>query len=583
MENSRLLLAALLSVVVLIGWQALLGTLRPPEELPEPPVTEGGPVDPEFPGQGFPADPNESAGALETADEAPEAAEMIDFSADEVAALEESRVVLEAAGMRAEFTNRGAQLTSLRLLNDLDADGQPLEMVRPRGTDPYPFAMVVGGERSHPLNKALFEWTEGTGENGLPLLRFEHRSQRGGAKKVFGVTEDGLLAVEVEVSGATNWGWVRGPGAGQMAADEMESRLAARQAAWRRGKESDTIQPGDPEEDIHVPVGGLDWVALEDNFFITAAIPGNGWRDVVIRPVMQRAEAREGEPRFLPGDTQREEEGLIPELLVLLESGGQRMELLTFFGSKKYSRLTALPYGLEPTVRWGSFIGIFARPLYFALEWIHRQMVPNYGWAIVLVTCLIKVLFFPLTWKSQMSMSKMQELNPKIQAIRSKYRSKLKDRQGRPNVEAQRALNDEIMKVYKKAGVNPVSGCFPMLLQMPVFFALFRLLSTAVELRGAPWHLWIRDLSAPDPYFILPLVMGATSIAMQKMMPQAPDPMQRRMMQMMPIMFSIFALYFPSGLVLYWVTNNLLTMVQQAVMNRIRGRDSAGRVVKSEA
>jgi YidC/Oxa1 family membrane protein insertase len=169
----------------------------------------------------------------------------------------------------------------------------------------------------------------------------------------------------------------------------------------------------------------------------------------------------------------------------------------------------------------------------------------------------------------------MQELNPKVQAIRSKYRPKLKDKQGRPNVEAQRLQNEEIMALYKKAGVNPVSGCFPILLQMPVFFAFFRLLSTAVELRGADWLLWIQDLSAKDPYYILPLVMGATSVLMQKMMPQSPEPMQRRMMQLMPIMFTVFALAFPSGLVLYWVTNNLLTMVQQAVMNQVKKRKRA--------
>ncbi|MCP4592932.1 MAG: membrane protein insertase YidC, partial [bacterium] len=210
-----------------------------------------------------------------------------------------------------------------------------------------------------------------------------------------------------------------------------------------------------------------------------------------------------------------------------------------------------------------------ALPLYYGLEWIY-QRVPNYGWAIVGITFLIKLIFFPLTHKSQESMGKMQELNPKVQAIRTKYRPKLKDSQGRPNPEAQRKMNEEVMAVYKTAGVNPVSGCFPMLLQMPVFFAFFRVLSLAVELRGAPWILWITDLSSPDPVWVLPLLMGGTSIAMQKMMPSSPDPMQRRMMQMMPIVFTVFAFQFPSGLVLYWVTNNLLTMAQQAVLNRVK-------------
>ncbi len=202
-------------------------------------------------------------------------------------------------------------------------------------------------------------------------------------------------------------------------------------------------------------------------------------------------------------------------------------------------------------------------------------MVANYGWAIVLVTCLIRLLFFPLTHKSQDSMAKMQALNPKVQAIRNKYRSKIKDKQGRPNVEAQRQMNDEVMKVYKSAGVNPASGCLPILLQMPVFFAFFRLLSTAVELRGAPWIGWISDLSVPDPYYILPILMGVTSVLMQKMMPAAPDPMQRRLMQLLPIMFMFFAFAFPSGLVLYWVTNNLLSMIQQGAMMKLKARREA--------
>jgi YidC/Oxa1 family membrane protein insertase len=171
-------------------------------------------------------------------------------------------------------------------------------------------------------------------------------------------------------------------------------------------------------------------------------------------------------------------------------------------------------------------------------------------------------------------MSKMQELNPKVQAIRNKFRSKLRDKQGRPNLDAQKQMNEEVMSVYRTAGVNPASGCLPVLLQMPVFFAFFRLLTTAVELRGAEWLGWIQDLSQPDPYYLLPLVMGASSLAMQKMMPTSPDPMQRRIMQIMPIAFTAFAFAFPSGLVLYWMTNNILTMAQQYLINRMREREA---------
>ena len=314
---------------------------------------------------------------------------------------------------------------------------------------------------------------------------------------------------------------------------------------------------------------GLQWATLEDNFFLVAVMPKEGVREVIVRPVVQRNEFQKDKPRFLPVSSERE--GSSREQLLLIESDGPHMELLAFVGDKRYSKLVALPYGLEETVRWGWF-GFLAKPLYFALEWIYNGVVQNYGWAIVLVTCLIKLLFLPLTFKSQESMAKMQELNPKVQAIKSKYRSKLKDRQGRPNPEASRQMNEEVMNMYKAAGVNPLSGCLPPLLQAPVFFAFFRLLSTVVELRNAPWIAWVKDLSAKDPTLVLPLVMGATSVALQRMMPASPDPIQRKIFQFLPIMFTVFAIGFPSGLVLYWITNNVLSMAQQALTNQLKKR-----------
>lgn len=575
MENRRLLFAAFMSALVLILWNHFLISNQPPvsEEpglvAPESGETErqGADGTGEEPAAGtssFPSRAEEAFPETEAAmaEQEPPA---LDFGAETVVAPDERRVRLETSSIIAELSNRGAQLLSWKLLDYTDADDEPLELIRPRGTDPHPFALVVDGERSHPLNRALFEVTEETGPEGLPLYRFRHKSELGTAEKIFRITPEGLLAVEVTLEGR-NWGLLIGPGLRQVDADDLDSRWTARQATWMRGGEIEKLVPKKAEEDVYISGTGLQWAALEDNFFLTAVMPVGGLGEILIRPVVQRVEFEKDRPRFLPIGTELAEE-TNPELMMVLQASGRQMELLTFLGGKQYSRLRSLPYGLEETVHWGSFIGIFARPLYFGLEWIYANVVANYGWAIVLVTCIIKLLFFPLTFKSQQSMAKMQELNPKVQAIRAKYKGKLKDKKGRPNIEAQKTQNDEVMKVYKEAGVNPVSGCFPILLQMPVFFAFFRLLSTAVELRDAAWLAWIQDLSAKDPYYILPLIMGVTSIAMQKTMPQSPDPMQRRMMQLMPIMFTIFALAFPAGLVLYWVTNNLLTMLQQLSMN----------------
>ncbi len=498
---------------------------------------------------------------------------LIEFDQDSVAAEVPERPVLENEIARLEFTNQGAQLLSFRLKQYRADDGESLELIRARGSDPHPFALVAGSNKSHRLNKALFAW-DSEEDEGDQILRFRHRSARGAAEKEYRLTASGLLKVTMTVLGDRDWSVILGPGLRNLSEKEADSRFVQREAGYRRGESLETIAPAKQDADEFIPASGLRWVTLEDNYFLMAVMPRAGVREVIVRPVYQRAESDEEQPRFLPIDTAVDTEELSREQILLLAADGQQMEIEALFGAKRYSRLVELSYGLEKTVRWGWF-GFLAKPLYYALEWIHQNLVANYGWAIVLVTLLIRLIFFPLTHKSQESMGKMQELNPKVQAIRNKYRSKLKDKQGRPNVEAQRQMNEDVMKVYKTAGVNPASGCFPILLQMPVFFAFFRLLSTAVELRGAPWVGWIRDLAVPDPYYILPILMGVTSVAMQKMMPAAPDPMQRRMMQFLPIMFMFFAFAFPSGLVLYWVTNNLLSMVQQGVMMKLKKRREA--------
>ncbi len=597
MENRRLLLAVFLSALVLIVWYAIF----PPP--PQPRSAEGplpGPETEQFEQleEGMAPDVDDSGESATEADE-PDAEPLIAFEGDSVAAELEEHPVLENDTVRLELSNRGAQLLSFRLKQHETEGGESLELVRDRGSDPYPFALVAGGDKSHRLNKALFVWSRGpadpeatagfaTGESepvgvdesiespasGIQTLSFRHRSDRGAAEKTFSLTPDGLLKVKMTVLGDRDWSVVIGPGLRNLSEKEANNRFVQREVGYRRGETLETIAPAKQDSDEFIPALGLRWVTLEDNFFLVAVMPRDGVKEVVVRPIFQRVELDPDRPRFLPLETSADTEDLRREQILLLEASGQQMEVEALFGAKRYSRLVAMPYGLEETVRWGWF-GFLAKPLYYALEWIYQRIVPNYGWAIVLVTLLIRVLFFPLTHKGQESMGKMQELNPKVQAIRTKYRSKLKDKQGRPNAEAQRQMNEEVMKVYKAAGVNPAGGCFPILLQMPVFFAFFRLLSTAVELRGAPWIGWIHDLSVPDPFYVLPILMGVTSVAMQKMMPAAPDPMQRRMMQLLPIMFMFFAFAFPSGLVLYWVTNNLLSMVQQGALMKLKQRRQA--------
>jgi YidC/Oxa1 family membrane protein insertase len=172
-------------------------------------------------------------------------------------------------------------------------------------------------------------------------------------------------------------------------------------------------------------------------------------------------------------------------------------------------------------------------------------------------------------------MQKMQELQPRLQAIRQKYRGKLRDAKGRMDLEAQRKMNEEMQELFRSEGANPYGGCLPIVVQIPVFFALFTMLRSAVELRGAPWAMWIHDLSEPDPFYVLPLVMGGSQVYQQRLTPMSGDPMQRRLMQLFPWIFTVFSFSFPAGLVLYWTVNNGVTIAQTMVLMKRKKAEKA--------
>lgn len=565
METRRLMLAAFLSALIIVVWQSIFPPAPPVEETPvQDPTIESVAAEDSKPSSGSDVEVAEEPLAE---DESPAVLEVVEATSEETILIETDRV-------SARFSNKGAMLLSYELKKHAGEEGANLDLVRERGKDLSPFAIVTP-EGGSGLNSALWVWEKSLDEEGNDRIVFRHSSDKGVAEKSFSLDASGFMDVKIRVQGSPGWGTLLGPGLNNEEARSSYGQTVDRVVGYKRGSELETIPADKQKESKFLSARSLDWVTLEDNFFVVAAVPKLGVGEVEARPVLQRPEVDQNLPRFLPIDTSSSEDDLKKELFLVLSADREEMEVVTYFGAKTYSYLSKQPYGLENTVRWGAYLGFLAKPLYLVLEWIHSNWQVNYGIAIILVTFLLKLCFFPLTHKSQKSMGKMQELNPKIQAIRNRYKSKLRDKQGRPNVEAQKQMNEEVMSVYRSAGVNPASGCLPMLLQMPVFFAFFRLLTTAVELRGAEWMLWITDLSQPDPYYLLPLAMGATSLGMQKMMPAASaDPMQRRIMQMMPLMFTAFAFTFPSGLVLYWLTNNVLTMGQQLLINKQKAREA---------
>ena len=223
-------------------------------------------------------------------------------------------------------------------------------------------------------------------------------------------------------------------------------------------------------------------------------------------------------------------------------------------GPKLQDRLEKIAPGLDLTVDYGA-LTILAKPLFWVLDMFHT-LFNNWGWAIIFLTLSVKLVFYKLSEASYRSMAKMRKVAPKLQAMKERYGD---DRQ---------RMSQAMMKLYKEEKINPLGGCLPILVQMPVFIALYWVLLESVEMRNAPFALWITNLSVQDPYFVLPLIMGVSMYVQQKLNPAPMDPMQQKIFQIMPVMFTVFFLFFPAGLVLYWVVNNILSIAQQWVITK---------------
>lgn len=244
------------------------------------------------------------------------------------------------------------------------------------------------------------------------------------------------------------------------------------------------------------------------------------------------------------------------ELIIPFVKGSEDFFLKGYMGPKDHKDLEAINPRLLKVIEYGWFTFI-AKPVFLLLNYIHG-VVGNWGWAIVIMTFLIRLVLFPLTYKGMVSMNKLKELSPKIKELQAKYK-------GEPQ-----KLNAQMMDLYKKHGANPMGGCLPILMQIPVFFAIYRVLQNAIELKAAPWILWVQDLSVMDPYFILPIAMGATMFIHQRITPtNFTDPMQEKIMKFLPLIFTFFFVTFPAGLTLYWFTNNLFSIAQQMYVNKL--------------
>ncbi|HLU00585.1 MAG TPA: membrane protein insertase YidC [Burkholderiaceae bacterium] len=291
------------------------------------------------------------------------------------------------------------------------------------------------------------------------------------------------------------------------------------------------------------------WVGMVQHYFATAWVPNQG--------VQRHNEA------LRIGDNLYAIRTLVPAGSIAAGEAGS-VDANLWVGPQDQDAMSALAPGLELVVDYG-WLTIIAKPVFKLMTWLHT-LLGNWGWTIVALTVLIKLAFYPLSAASYRSMARMKKFTPRMQALREKY--------GDDKVK----MNQAMMELYRNEKINPLGGCLPMLVQIPVFIALYWVLLGSVEMRGAPWILWIQDLSARDPWFILPAVMMATMFLQIKLNPTPPDPMQARIMMLMPLVFGGMMFFFPAGLVLYWVVNNILSIAQQRfVMHQIDKADAAAK------
>ena len=287
------------------------------------------------------------------------------------------------------------------------------------------------------------------------------------------------------------------------------------------------------------------YVGMVQHYFATAWLPAEG-------------ASRDNYVEKVPGANNLYRAGSLLDAVTVPPGQMVTLDKRLFVGPQEEKSMEKVAPGLELVKDYG-WLTILAKPLYWLMEKIYTLVVPNWGWAIVLLVVIIKAAFYWLNASAYRSMAKMKAINPRIMEMRERLKNNPQQ------------MQQEMMKIYRDEKVNPLGGCFPILIQIPVFIALYWVLLSSVEMRNAPWVGWITDLSSPDPFFVLPLIMTLTTVIQTALNPLPPDPLQAKLMWMMPLVFSVMFFFFPAGLVLYWITNNMLTIAQQAYINNKLG------------
>jgi len=535
--EKRIFIAVVISIALLYGWAVVAPKLFPQLAKPPKPATPT-------------ATTTTTTTATTTTSTAPapatkpaEVEPAVPLTPVSAAAAVQTTV--DTPELTARFSNRGAELVSFQLKHYHETDGRPVELVKgrdPRRTD-YPFALETTDTHvAERLNSALYQLSERL-EKGEHVLEYRYAGADGvSATKTFRIGNEFLFKWAVAVHPAVPYRVAIGPGIRTLDPEEKDSRVLVTGNAVVKRDDKFSIIAREKSDRVNL-FDGLQYIGIEDNYFLLLLQPDRptlGVLHAVDFPIPGTKEMR----RDFYAGVNGAADGTI--------SG------TAFFGPKQTNLVDR--YGFGDVLEFGRF-GIISKFLLTALVWVNKT-TRNYGWAIIILTIIIKIVLYPLQHKSIVSMKKMQKLQPKMEQIKSRYKKSKTD------PEQRHKMNVEMMNLYKVEGINPMGGCLPILLQLPILWGFYGLLSRAIELRGAPFMLWIHDLSLKDPYYVTPALMTITMFIQQWMTPTTADPAQRRMFMIMPIFFGILFKELPSGLVLYWLVQNVLTIAQQMIMNK---------------